>query len=427
MPTTPRHGAHDARRRKDEGASVWACTPTRTSGPASAPALQSALPKRPQRGGTRRALLYLVRTVLALAVVGGMAFGTYVLYLESHYTRIADNTLLEINQANATDVQPQLVAGQTYTATTYNIGFGAYTPDYTFFMDRGAMADGTATQGTSSVATGEQSVRDCTAGDIATMRAAAGGMAPDFMLFQEVDVDSDRSYHVDQRTALADAFPTYQSVFASNFHAGFLAWPPTSPHGRVSSGLLTLADVDVTSALRRSYPVDESFPTKFFDLDRCFEVLRVPVSDGRELVLINSHMSAYDEGGTVRARQLSMLGAVLSAERAAGNYVIAGGDWNHALCGSLELYPSQQQVPDWVATLDDEDLPEGFSVVRAGNLEEVASCRGDDIPYERDVTYTVTVDGFVVSDNVSATATNIDTGFATSDHNPVLLSFALGA
>ena len=195
----------------------------------------------------------------------------------------------------------------------------------------------------------------------------------------------------------------------------------------MSSGLLTLADVDVTSALRRSYPVDESFPTKFFDLDRCFEVLRVPVSDGRELVLINSHMSAYDEGGTVRARQLSMLGAVLSAERAAGNYVIAGGDWNHALCGSLELYPSQQQVPDWVATLDDEDLPEGFSVVRAGNLEEVASCRGDDIPYERDVTYTVTVDGFVVSDNVSATATNIDTGFATSDHNPVLLSFALGA
>ena len=76
MPTTPRHGAHDARRRKDEGASVWACTPTRTSGPASAPALQSALPKRPQRGGARRALLYLVRTVLALAVVGGMAFGT---------------------------------------------------------------------------------------------------------------------------------------------------------------------------------------------------------------------------------------------------------------------------------------------------------------------------------------------------------------
>ena len=39
--------------------------------------------------------------------------------------------------------------------------------------------------------------------------------------------------------------------------------------------------------------------------------------------------------------------------------------------------------------------------------------------------YTVTVDGFVVSDNVRATATNVDTGFAYSDHNPVALSFEL--
>ena len=172
--------------------------------------------------------------------------------------------------------------------------------------------------------------------------------------------------------------------------------------------------------------MDESFPTKFFDLDRCFAMLRIPVADGHELVLVNSHMSAYDAGGGSRARQLAMLGDVLSSERARGNYVIAGGDWNHALCGSLELYPSRQQVPDWVAVMDDGDLPQGFSVVRAQNLEEVASCRGDDIPYQPGVSYQTTVDGCIVSDNVSATATNVDTGFATSDHNPVALRFSLG-
>ena len=48
-------------------------------------------------------------------------------------------------------------------------------------------------------------------------------------------------------------------------------------------------------------------------------------------MLINLHMSAYDEGGTIRAKQLEMLNAVLSEERAAGNYVIAGGDFNHCL------------------------------------------------------------------------------------------------
>lgn len=42
------------------------------------------------------------------------------------------------------------------------------------------------------------------------------------------------------------------------------------------------------------------------------------------------------------------------------------------------------------------------------------------------VTYTaLTCDGFIVSGNVHAAATTVDTGFATSDHNPVLLTFTL--
>jgi len=69
----------------------------------------------------------------------------------------------------------------------------------------------------------------------------------------------------------------------------------------------------------------------------------------------------------------------MSEERAKGNYVIAGGDWNHAILGSLTLYPSVQQIPDWVAELKDSDLPEGFSVVAPDNLTDVPTCRGDDI------------------------------------------------
>ena len=118
---------------------------------------------------------------------------------------------------------------------------------------------------------------------------------------------------------------------------------------------------------------------------------------------------------------------MLSEEAAAGNYVIAGGGWNHALCGRLEMYESQQQVPPWVSTLDESELPSGFSVVRAGNIEDVATCRGVDIPYEEGFTYRVAVDGFIVSDNVTATAENINAGFAYSDNNPVKLTFTLAA
>lgn len=284
------------------------------------------------------------------------------------------------------------------------------------------MADGTHMQGEHGIAVSKESVIACTEGAISVLKQ----YDPDFVLLQEVDTDSTRSYQVNQRKAIDDAFASgYSHVFASNFHSAFLAYPIPEMHGIVNAGLLMESRCTVDTAIRRSYPVDDGFPTKFFDLDRCFLVERLPVANGKELVLIDNHMSAYDEGGIIRAQQLDLLCSVLAEEAAAGNYVIVGGDWNHALAGSVDIYPSAQLVPPWVAVFDDELLPQGFSVVAAENLADVPSCRGDDIPYEKGVTYTVTVDGFIVSSNVKATAQNIDTGFQYSDHNPVLLTFEL--
>ena len=362
----------------------------------------------------KRVLSILVAIILLVVVV----VGCYVAYLMITYNRIADTQPVSVDNDVAGEM---LQVDQEYTAATYNIGFGAYTPDYTFFMDEGIMADGTKTVGAHSIAASEESVRACTQGAIDVVKE----LNPDFILFQEVDTDSTRSYHVDQKKAVETAFAQMGSAFAVNFHSSFLAYPIPEMHGFVNAGLLSLSDTHVKAAVRRSYPVDDGFPTKFFDLDRCFLVERLPVAGGHDLVLINSHMSAYDEGGKVRAQQMALLKSVLETEAAAGNYVIAGGDWNHALCGSETLYTSQQQIPPWLARFDDSMLPEGFTVVAADNLAEVPSCRGDDIPYEKDVTYTVTIDGFIVSSNVEAHAQNIDTQFAYSDHNPVLLTFKL--
>ena len=355
--------------------------------------------------------------VLLLVVV--LVVGGYIAYLMLTYNRIADNVAVDIENNPTAQT---LAVGQTYKAITYNIGFGAYTPDYTFFMDEGIMADGTHMQGEHSTAVSKESVLACTEGAINVVTS----YRPDFVLMQEVDTDSTRSYQVNQKKMVDDAFSSgFAHVFAVNFHSGFLAYPFYDMHGVVNAGLLSESRFTVDEAVRRSYPIDESFPWKFFDLDRCFLVQRIPVANGKDLVLINNHMSAYDEGGVYRAKQLDLLCGIMAQEYAAGNYVIVGGDWNHALANSAELYKSQQLVPPWVALFDESLLPAGFSVVAADNLAEVASCRGDDIPYEKGVTYRVTVDGFVVSDNVEATALNIETDYAFSDHNPVLLTFEL--
>ena len=357
------------------------------------------------------------KVLLAIILIVVAVAAGYIAYMQINYYRIADSQQIEVERNAA----PVLRAGRPYTAVTYNIGFGAYTPDYTFFMDEGIMEDGTHTQGTHGRAVSEQSVLACTHGAIVTLDA----LEPDFILLQEVDTDSTRSFGVNQKSLIEEAFTQMGSSFAVNFHSAFLAYPIPEMHGIVNAGLLTLTGTYVREAERRSYPIDESFFTKFFDLDRCFLIERIPVDNGKQLVLINSHMSAYDEGGLIRAKQMELINSVLADEYAAGNYVIVGGDWNHALCDSAGLYKSAQQIPPWVAVFDESLLTQGFRVVRPGNLEEVPTCRGVDIPYEKGYTYTTTVDGFVISDNVTATAENIDTGFTYSDHNPVKITFTL--
>ena len=367
-----------------------------------------------------------MRIVLSLLLILILAIGGYVIYMQACYYRIPDNETIEVVPGTSAEYKQPLQLDTNYRAASYNIGFGAYTSDYTFFMDTGVMANGTKTKGVQSRAASEESVNTCITGDINLMQQAS----PDFMLFQEVDINSTRSYHINQAEMIEKAFPWHEALFASNFHTPYLMYPFSIsplvlPHGSVDGGLLTLSDYQSNASVRRSYPVSDAIPEKFVDLDRCFALTRIPVEGNHELVLINNHMSAYDKGGEFRARQIQMLFDVLKEERAKGNYVIVGGDFNHALCGSETMYKSAQLQPEWVSVLKDSEIPEGFRVVAPDNLQNVASCRGVDIPYEKDYTYTVTVDGFIASDNVEASAEIIDNGFKYSDHNPVLLNFAL--
>lgn len=360
----------------------------------------------------------VLRGIILIFLALILVVGGYVIYLQSNYYRIEDHAVLEVEN-NGENV---LKTGDTYSVVTYNIGFGAYGPDYSFFMDTGEMKDGTKTSGKYGKAMSLESVETHTQGALEVVQ----DLDADFYLLQEVDVDADRSYHVNQKDFVKTAMTGYASVFASNFHSAYLFYPFNDPHGAVQAGLLSFSRYQISEAERRSYPVDNSFITKFTDLDRCFAQMRLPVEGGHELVLINSHMSAYDEGGTIRAQQLELLNSVMSEEYAKGNYVIVGGDFNHAMGEAVaEGFPSEQKFPAWVAVLTEADLADGVRIVRAENELEVPTCRGADIVYTKGVNYTTVVDGFLVTDNVQATAENVDTDFAYSDHNPVKLQFEL--
>lgn len=349
--------------------------------------------------------LAIIALVLVTAIV-------YVAYVFIAYSRIGDNQEITPQGTAKTSA---VKLNTEYTALTYNVGFGAYTPDFTFFMDGGK----------SSWAASKASVVACIDGAAGVIREHQA----DFALIQEVDTDSTRSYHVDERDQITAQFPEYSSAFAVNYHSPFLFYPFTQPHGASNSGLLTLSDAAITSSLRRSLPVAESVK-KILDLDRAYTISRIPVENGKELVILNTHTSAYGTEGDLQTRQMKMMFEDMKAEYDKGNYVIAGGDWNHDFTGDSKFKlnnatPEDLEALAWCAEFPADLIPEGFSRVTDYATGLKPSTRNTDIPYSED-SFVVILDGFIVSDNVETTYTDvIDTGFAYSDHNPVELRFFL--
>lgn len=257
--------------------------------------------------------------------------------------------------------------------------------------------------------------------------ALTASLEPDFALIEEIDLDATRSYHVNEYDLFGEAFKDYYSVFAVNYDSSFLMYPFTQPHGKSKAGIGMFSRFPVTGALRRSFPVSTSL-SKFFDLDRCYSISRVKVENGKELVIIALHMSAYGNSDAIREAQTRMLCEDMEREYEAGNYVICGGDFNHDL---KALANDGAQRESWAYPFPRESLPEHFTFCIDTFTKEERdamwdSARNADMEYVPGVTYTVTLDGFIISDNVELVSyENVSTGYSYSDHDPVCMKFRL--
>lgn len=355
-------------------------------------------------------ILGTVAGIIGLIVVILLVYAAYLLL---SYRRLPDNLELSVQSPFNEQETGTVKTNQTYRVVTYNIGFGAYTQDFSFFMDGG----------TSSVAKSSESVMEMVTG--ATRLVA--GLGPDFVMFEEVDRDSTRSYHIDQMEILNQEFGNFYSDFAYNYDSAFLFYPFLEPHGKSKAGIAVYSAYPIESAIRRSFPITTSL-SKFFDLDRCYSVSKIPVEGGKYLCLYAVHMSAYGSNDEVREGQISMLCQDMEKEYLDGNYVICGGDFNHDL---KALEDDGEERESWAYPFPRKSLPSGFSfcIDFFDENERAAmwnTARNADMEYIEGVTYTVSLDGFIISDNVTLeNYEHIRTDYLYSDHDPVLLDFSL--
>lgn len=295
----------------------------------------------------------------------------------------------------------------TLSFYTWNIGYCGLGAEQDFFFDGGKMVR-------PSKAMNQKYVN----GIVTSLQSMD---TTDFILLQEVDRSSKRSYFQDQVTAIGDACNRYCYGYATNYKSKFVPQPVSNPYGKCFGGIMTLSRINFPAkAYRFSLAQDASWPTGLFMLKRCYMEFRYPLDNGKELIVINQHLSAYDDG-TVKQRQMDTLKVKLLAESKKGNYIIVGGDWNTYPPG----YKSNLRIKDNVIEKTaDANYPEpGWKYVYDPGI---GTNRKLYEPFVKGHTDEVIIDYFLLSPNINLIAVKgIDLGFKYSDHQPVYLKMVL--
>jgi endonuclease/exonuclease/phosphatase family metal-dependent hydrolase len=294
---------------------------------------------------------------------------------------------------------------ETFTLTTFNIGYCGLDETQDFFMDGGKRSKSESY---------EKTMENYNA--IAKFLTRVGS---DFYFLQEVDVKSKRSYNINEVKLFNELLNDYSSSFALNYVAKWVPMPIFDQMGYVKSGMVTYSKYLTGDSLRYSLPIEEKGIVRYFDLVRAMIETIIPLESGKKLYLVNIHLSAYDKGGVIKKKQTKYIIDYVKRVYNENNYIIIGGDWNQLLAPKL-LAQYGESVPYWLGTLPEEIYTLGFNVAFDSTTNTV---RDLDSPYVKGETFETVIDGFLISPNIEIINTKThDLGFKNGDHNPVTVT-----
>ncbi len=338
-----------------------------------------------------------IKSIVYLVLFIALAFASFLLYMTVDDYSPEYKTIISEND------NPSIIPDSAeLNLFTWNIGYCGLNKEMDFFYSGGSQV---------------YPEKNVVYNNISGVKKQVAEVQPtDFMIFQEVDKSSLRSYFTNQVDTLSNMFADYYSTYAKNYDVAFVPLPITKPMGSVNSGLLTLSKFKPISSIRYSYEGNFAWPKSLFMLDRCFMVNRYKLSNGKQLLMINTHNSAYDTGG-LRKAQMIQIREFVEKEYKQGNYVIVGGDWNQCAPGFKNNFSKDKM--DFESRLDIENgfMPSSWTWF-FDNSEPTN--RRNRIDYQQGKTLTTVIDFFLLSPNIEALKIhNISNGFTYSDHQPV--------
>lgn len=302
----------------------------------------------------------------------------------------------------------------TLSLLIWNIGYAGLGDNMDFFYDSGTKVRDTEKRTIENLEAISQILRE---------------KAPetDFIMLQEVDFNSKRSYGINQYLALDKELSPfgYNLTKATNYKVSFVPMPIFEPLGKTDAGLATFSKYQFNEASRVALPnIGSSWPDNLFLLERCLLVKRFSLKNGKELVLINVHNSAY-AGKEKKDAEMNFIKEFVEQEYEKGNYIIMGGDWNQVPPGvDILMWANNYEKEDIYANNLTFDLfDERFLYAYDPDHSTNRSLRK---PFLAKDTYQCLIDFYLISDNITALEIEtIDLNFKSSDHQPVYLKVKL--
>ncbi|MEZ1323184.1 endonuclease/exonuclease/phosphatase family protein [Pseudomonas fluorescens] len=270
---------------------------------------------------TRLLRYTLLLAVLALVLIGALMFSLT-------WRPDARETL----PVSCSGTPPTLVPGQALKVMTWNVQYLAG-KRYVFWND--------LAQGNDEAPTLEDM-----AFSLDEVARVIRDEQPDVVLLQELDDGAKASDYQDQLKLLqervADLYPCSASAF--DWKAEFV--PDAHVFGSVGRQLATLSRYRIEHAERLQLPVaSANFISRQFQPKDALLATKLPLSDGGQLTVFNTHLERARQPDDTLQAQVSAVAKVLDKYESQGLPWLIGGDFNLLPLGQYRRLSAEQRTP----------------------------------------------------------------------------------
>jgi endonuclease/exonuclease/phosphatase family metal-dependent hydrolase len=153
---------------------------------------------------------------------------------------------------------------------------------------------------------------------------------PDIILLQEVDLNSSRSFKINQLELIKKYLPNHFAAYGLNWDANYVPfpyWPPSKHFGQVRAAGVIFSRYPIVSQEFFLLPKPENNPWWYnlFYLFRYYQDVKIEIGT-KVYSVINNHLEAFDQEG--RIKQAQILKSRCEFNLREKNLLLVGGDLN---------------------------------------------------------------------------------------------------